>query len=33
MSGLYNGKDFRHICDLANLDPDHVHSRYKVTIK
>jgi hypothetical protein len=24
-----NNKDFRQICDLANLDPDHVHSRYK----
>ena len=23
---MNNGKDFRHICDLANLDPDHVHS-------
>ena len=24
-----NGHDFKKICDLANLDPDHVHSRYK----
>ena len=24
-----NNKDFRQICDLANLDPDHVHYRYK----
>jgi hypothetical protein len=26
---MSNGADFKHICDLANLDPDHVHSRYK----
>jgi hypothetical protein len=24
-----NNKDFRYVCDLANLDPDHVRSRYK----
>jgi hypothetical protein len=24
-----NGSDFKYICDLANLDPDHVHNRYK----
>ena len=26
---LGNGHGFRQICDLANLDPDHVHERYK----
>ena len=26
---MSNNADFRQICDLANLDPDHVHKRYK----
>lgn len=26
---MSQNNDFRHVCDLANLDPDRVHSRYK----
>ena len=26
---MNKGKDFKWVCDLANLDPDRVHSRYK----
>ena len=26
---MSNNDDFRHICDLANLEPDQVHARYK----
>ena len=26
---MNKGKDFKFVCDLANLDPDRVHNRYK----
>ena len=30
---MNKGKDFKFVCDLANLDPDRVHNRYKLCLE